>query len=117
MVASASDSTPSFVKVTLMSLLPLDDGQAQDYRSLGRLAVGGPEVDDEPIAIEVTRVHLEQAGFTLLEVLIAIVIKTFIVQAFFIPSGSMIPTLRVGDRVLVEKVSYRLRDPERGDVA
>lgn len=48
--------------------------------------------------------------------LIAIVIKTFIVQAFFIPSGSMIPTLRVGDRVLVEKVSYRLSEPERGDV-
>ena len=48
--------------------------------------------------------------------LIAVVIKTFLVQAFFIPSGSMIPTLKIGDRVLVEKVSYRLHDPERGDV-
>lgn len=47
---------------------------------------------------------------------IAIIIKTFLVQAFFIPSGSMIPTLRKGDRVLVEKVSYRLHEPRREDV-
>ncbi|MDQ3877220.1 MAG: signal peptidase I [Actinomycetota bacterium] len=48
--------------------------------------------------------------------LIAIVIKTFLVQAIYIPSGSMIPTLRIGDRVLVEKISYRLHDPRHDDV-
>ena len=47
---------------------------------------------------------------------IAVFIKTFLVQAFFIPSGSMLPTLQVGDRVLVEKVSYALGSPSRGDV-
>lgn len=47
---------------------------------------------------------------------IAVLIKTLLLQAFFIPSGSMFPTLRNGDRVLVEKVSYRLHDPHRGDV-
>jgi signal peptidase I len=45
-----------------------------------------------------------------------VVIKTFLVQAFFIPSESMLPTLRIGDRVLVEKVSYRFGEPERGQV-
>jgi signal peptidase I len=44
---------------------------------------------------------------------LAIVLKTFVVQAFFIPSGSMEPTLEPGDRVLVQKVVY---GPERGDV-
>lgn len=47
---------------------------------------------------------------------IAILIKTFLVQAFYIPSTSMLPTLRTGDRVLVEKLSYRFTDPDRGDV-
>src|SRR5919106_5159472 len=52
----------------------------------------------------------------LLAFAIAILIKTFLVQAFYIPSGSMVPTLRVGDRVLVEKVSYLVGGPSRGDV-
>jgi signal peptidase I len=44
---------------------------------------------------------------------VAIVLKTFVVQAFFIPSSSMEPTLEPGDRVLVQKVVY---GPDRGDV-
>jgi signal peptidase I len=47
---------------------------------------------------------------------IALVVKSFLLQAFFIPSGSMEPTLGVGDRVLVEKVTYRFGEPHRGDV-
>lgn len=47
---------------------------------------------------------------------IALVIKAFLVQAFYIPSASMRPTLKEGDRVLVNKVSYRLHAPRRGDV-
>jgi signal peptidase I len=48
--------------------------------------------------------------------LIAIVIKTFLFQAFWIPSESMVPTLRQDDRVLVNKLSYRLHDVNRGDI-
>lgn len=47
---------------------------------------------------------------------IALLLKTFVLQAFYIPSASMETTLRIGDRVLVEKLSYRLGDPDRGDV-
>lgn len=47
---------------------------------------------------------------------VAFVIKTFFLQAFYIPSDSMEPTLRDGDRVLVNKVSYRVHDVNRGDI-
>ena len=46
----------------------------------------------------------------------ALLIKTFLLQAFYIPSASMEPTLEAGDRVLVEKVSYLFGEPDHGDV-
>lgn len=48
--------------------------------------------------------------------LIAVVIKTFLFQAFWIPSSSMEDTLQVFDRVLVSKVTYELSDVARGDI-
>lgn len=48
--------------------------------------------------------------------LIALVIKTFLLQAFFIPSSSMVSTLNIGDRVLVNKLSYDFHDVNRGDI-
>lgn len=47
---------------------------------------------------------------------LALVLKTFLVQAFYIPSSSMEPTLEIGDRVLVNKLAYAFREPRRGEV-
>lgn len=47
---------------------------------------------------------------------LAIVIKAFFVQAFYIPSGSMNDTLVLNDRILVQKVSYWTGEPQRGDI-
>lgn len=47
---------------------------------------------------------------------LALVVKTFFVQAFYIPSGSMEPTLQVDDKIVVQKVSYWNGDIERGDI-
>ncbi len=47
---------------------------------------------------------------------VAVIIKTFLFQAFFIPSSSMENTLRIDDRVLVNKVIYRIGDVSRSDV-
>lgn len=71
------------------------------------------------------REYVEAIGMALL---LALFIRTFIVQAFKIPSGSMIPTLQIGDHILVNKLSYGIRipfwnaymvvykKPQRGDV-
>jgi signal peptidase I len=48
--------------------------------------------------------------------IVALVVKTFLIQAFYIPSGSMQPTLTPGDRVLVNKLSYHLHPIHRGDI-
>jgi signal peptidase I len=58
----------------------------------------------------------EFALLTIAALVIAIVLKTFVVQAFYIPSVSMLPTLQVGDRILVNRLAYRFGDIERGDV-
>ncbi|MEX2406955.1 MAG: signal peptidase I, partial [Actinomycetota bacterium] len=47
---------------------------------------------------------------------VAILVKTFLIQAFYIPSESMVPTLQVGDRVFVNKLAYDIGDLGRGDV-
>ena len=52
----------------------------------------------------------------LIAFVIAIVIKTFVVQAFYIPSESMQNTLLVNDRVLVSKFIYKFKDPRPGDI-
>jgi signal peptidase I len=58
----------------------------------------------------------ELPGLMIISLVLALLIKTFVFQAFYIPSGSMLPTLEVGDRVLVNKVVYHLHSPRRGDV-
>lgn len=47
---------------------------------------------------------------------LAVVIKAFFMQAFYIPSGSMNDTLVLDDRILVQKVSYWSGEPQRGDI-
>lgn len=59
---------------------------------------------------------LEWGAVILGALTVALLIKTFLMQAYFIPSSSMVPTLNKGDRILVNKVSYKLHDVNRGDL-
>jgi signal peptidase I len=74
---------------------------------------GEDDGKQQPGALAVIR---ETVVLVALAILLAVVFKTFLVAAFYIPSGSMESTLNVSDRVLVEKVSYRFGDVQNGDV-
>jgi signal peptidase I len=63
-----------------------------------------------------TRNILEWVVIIVGALLVAFVVKTFLIQAFYIPSGSMLPTLEEDDRVLVNKLSYKIRDIRRGEL-
>ncbi len=59
---------------------------------------------------------LENVRLVAIALTIALVVRFFIAEPRFIPSPSMVPTLAVGDRLLIDKVSYRLHSPSRGDI-
>lgn len=63
-----------------------------------------------------TRSAIEWVAVIVGALVVALVVKTFLIQAFYIPSESMVPALNVGDRVLVNKLSYSTGDIDRGDV-
>jgi signal peptidase I len=58
----------------------------------------------------------ELPGLVLMAFALALLIKSTLIQAFWIPTGSMEPTLVPGDRVIVAKVPYYFHDPRRGDI-
>ena len=62
------------------------------------------------------RLWAELPFLVIAAVVLAVLVKGFLVQAFYIPSRSMEPTLDVGDRVVVNRLAYRVSDPHRGQV-
>ena len=74
------------------------------------------DVRDDSVAVTGERkkaksTFREYAESIVFALLLALFIRSFIVQAFKIPSGSMIPTLQIGDHIMVNKLSYGIRSP------
>ena len=59
---------------------------------------------------------VELVGVVVVAILVAVLLRTFVVATYSIPSGSMEPTLQIGDRILVDKLSYHLHGVDRGNI-
>lgn len=58
----------------------------------------------------------ENIQILVIALLLALLIRTFVAEPRYIPSDSMVPTLQIGDRLVVEKISYRFRSPKTGEI-
>lgn len=61
-------------------------------------------------------INLFIAGFIGIPIILAIAIRLFVAEARYIPAGSMIPTLQINDRLIIDKLTYRFSNPQRGDI-
>ena len=79
---------------------------------------GSPTPDQAPTKKTKSRAAFwkELAILVTVAIVVSIVVRTFLIQTFYIPSGSMEHTLNVNDRVLVNKIVYEFRDPHRGEI-
>ena len=59
---------------------------------------------------------IEWAVILMAVLLCTVLLRTYVIQSFYIPSPSMVPTLDVGDRIMVNKLSYDFHSVHRGDI-
>jgi signal peptidase I len=68
------------------------------------------------IAPKVENPWIETGKTVFLSIFLAVGIQSFVARSYYIPSGSMLPTLQINDRLIVDKLSYRFANPVRGDI-
>ena len=68
------------------------------------------------MSVEQENPWIEGLKTVALSAVLAFGIRTFVAEARYIPSGSMLPTLQINDRLIIDKVSYHFTQPERGDI-
>ncbi len=120
--AAVADSIPGFSNTsTGLGTATLSDPET------GAFGTDGPAQDADPVMVEADattegfrssdiRTVLEWLAVIVSALAVALLIKAFVLQAFWIPSESMETTVNKGDRILVNKVSYRLHEVRRGDL-
>jgi signal peptidase I len=75
-----------------------------------------PDTQAQPKEVGFWQSQRENVQILAIALVFAVIIRLFIAEPRYIPSDSMVPTLQVGDRLVIEKVSYRFRPPAAGEV-
>ena len=68
------------------------------------------------VGLRVWRSQQENIRLVAIALVLALLIRIFVAEPRYIPSNSMLPTLHIGDRLVVEKVSYLFQSPQKGDI-
>ena len=124
------DQIPGAVAATVRSAVQAvaDATEAGDVERMRKANVALDEVMDDHLSFARKSTLREYAESIGVAIAVALLLRAFVVEAFQIPSGSMIPTLEVGDHIFVSKFSYGLSipftdlkvlkysQPQRGDV-
>jgi signal peptidase I len=102
--AISADESPRFICTNRFKQQPIIANQMKPKqpRSLPK-----PKVENS---------WVETGKTILLSVVFAFGFRTYIAESCYIPSGSMLPTLQINDRLMVDKISYRFSNPARGDM-
>lgn len=97
---------------------PAPDGDVDDLDAPvpKRVLVAEPERAEPTTMQRRLRAAAELPILLAVAIVVTLIVKALLAQAFYIPSGSMEPQLHINDRVLVSRTSYRLHDPNRGDI-
>lgn len=109
---SSADDTPPHSGSTPEANSTPPETQALPAPGASPQKTGGPNQTPPPrenVGLEI----LKTLG---LSVILAFGIRTFVAEARYIPTKSMVPTLQVNDRLIVDKVSYHFKNPQRGDI-
>src|SRR3954468_10230091 len=124
------DQIPGAVAATVRSAVQAvaDAAEAGDVERMRKANVALDEVMDDHLSFARKSTVREYAESIGVAVAVALLLRAFVVEAFQIPSGSIIPTLEVGDHIFVSKFAYgisvpftntkilQFAEPERGDV-
>lgn len=89
------------------------DGEEQAASTPDPAADGQGRDGDERSS---SRWIVELVGVVVVAILVAVLLRTFVVATYSIPSGSMEPTLQIGDRIVVDKLSYHLHGVDRTNI-